>query len=131
MSKQVYEETQEFLEDKWGPLGGWAQAVMFAADLRPVTPKKKGSLSGLIPSTPSTVTSIKVESTHKTEWEETSPSKRTEDDSPLKRKADTKEFKRTRSATRMSIKRTESDLISDAVASKLSVDPAAGSREMK
>nr|XP_018263816.1 N-glycosylase/DNA lyase [Kwoniella dejecticola CBS 10117]OBR85974.1 N-glycosylase/DNA lyase [Kwoniella dejecticola CBS 10117] len=33
MSKQVYDETQQFLSDKWGPMGGWCQAVMFAADL--------------------------------------------------------------------------------------------------
>nr|XP_019013557.1 N-glycosylase/DNA lyase [Kwoniella pini CBS 10737]OCF52338.1 N-glycosylase/DNA lyase [Kwoniella pini CBS 10737] len=33
MSKQIYEETQQFLLDKWGPMGGWCQAVMFAADL--------------------------------------------------------------------------------------------------
>jgi hypothetical protein len=29
MSKQLYEEIQEFLADKWGPMGGWTQAVMF------------------------------------------------------------------------------------------------------
>jgi N-glycosylase/DNA lyase len=103
MSKQVYEETQEFLEDKWGPLGGWAQAVMFAADLRPITPKKKGSILGLLPTTPNSSTSIKVEAIAKPEWD-TSPSRRTKDDSPLKRKAETREFKRTRSATRLSIK---------------------------
>jgi hypothetical protein len=33
MSKLVYEETQAFLADAWGPLGGWCQAVLFAADL--------------------------------------------------------------------------------------------------
>jgi N-glycosylase/DNA lyase len=37
MSKQVYEEVQEFLLDKWGPMGGWCQAVMFATDLPPAT----------------------------------------------------------------------------------------------
>jgi N-glycosylase/DNA lyase len=130
MSKQVYEETQEFLEDKWGPLGGWAQAVMFAADLKPITPKKKGSISGLLPSTPNSSKIIKVESSAKPEWDP-SPSKRIEDDSPLKRKAETREFKRTRSATRLSIKRTESDLIADEVAAKLSVDPGPGSGEIK
>jgi len=130
MSKQVYEETQEFLEDKWGPLGGWAQAVMFAADLKPTTPKKKGSISGLLPKTPTSSTSIKVESSAKPEWDE-SPSKRIEDDSPLKRKAETREFKRTRSATRLSIKRTESDLIAEEVATKLKVDPGPGSEEIK
>ena len=130
MSKQVYEETQDFLEDKWGPLGGWAQAVMFAADLKPTTPKKKGSISGLLPKTPTSSTSIKVESSAKPEWDE-SPSKRIEDDSPLKRKAETREFKRTRSATRLSIKRTESDLIAEEVATKLNVDPGPGSEEIK
>jgi len=130
MSKQVYEETQEFLEDKWGPLGGWAQAVMFAADLKPTTPKKKGSISGLLPKTPTSSTSIKVESSAKPEWDE-SPSKRIEDDSPMKRKAETREFKRTRSATRLSIKRTESDLIAEEVATKLNVDPGPGSEEIK
>jgi len=130
MSKQVYEETQDFLEDKWGPLGGWAQAVMFAADLKPTTPKKKGSISGLLPKTPTSSTSIKVESSAKPEWDE-SPSKRIEDDSPLKRKAETREFKRTRSATRLSIKRTESDLIAEEVATKLKVDPGPGSEEIK
>ncbi|KIR74194.1 N-glycosylase/DNA lyase [Cryptococcus deuterogattii CA1014] len=33
MSKQIYEETQEFLLSRWGPMGGWCQAVLFAADL--------------------------------------------------------------------------------------------------
>jgi len=33
MSKIKYEEVQTFLVDKWGPMGGWCQAVMFAADL--------------------------------------------------------------------------------------------------
>lgn len=104
---------------------------MFAADLKPITPKKKASISTLLPSTPSTSKIIKVESSFKSEWDEASPSKRTVDDSPLKRKAETKEFKRTRSATRLSMKRTESDLIADEVASKLSVDPGPDSGEMK
>jgi len=33
MSKIRYDEVQTFLADKWGPMGGWCQAVMFAADL--------------------------------------------------------------------------------------------------
>lgn len=50
MSKVLYTEIQDFLVDKWGPMGGWCQAVMFAADLREsstalkpamVTPVKK------------------------------------------------------------------------------------------
>ncbi|WVF72170.1 hypothetical protein IAT40_006982 [Kwoniella sp. CBS 6097] len=40
MSKQVYDETQQFLLDKWGPMGGWCQAVMFAADLPAAKPTK-------------------------------------------------------------------------------------------
>lgn len=40
MSKQVYEETQEFLLDRWGPMGGWCQAVLFAADL----PQSQGKI---------------------------------------------------------------------------------------
>lgn len=35
MSKQIYDETQAFLLNIWGARGGWAQAVMFAADLAP------------------------------------------------------------------------------------------------
>jgi N-glycosylase/DNA lyase len=37
MSKQVYDEVQSFLLDRWGPMGGWCQAVMFAADLPSAT----------------------------------------------------------------------------------------------
>lgn len=40
MSKQVYEETQEFLLGRWGPMGGWCQAVLFAADL----PQSRGNI---------------------------------------------------------------------------------------
>lgn len=40
MSKQVSEETQEFLLDRWGPMGGWCQAVLFAADL----PQSQGKI---------------------------------------------------------------------------------------
>lgn len=35
VNKQIYDEVQKILVDKWGPMGGWCQAVMFAADLRP------------------------------------------------------------------------------------------------
>ncbi|ORY23036.1 putative purine-specific oxidized base lesion DNA N-glycosylase [Naematelia encephala] len=46
MSKQVYEEIQAFLSEQWGPMGGWCQAVMFAADLpiSTTTPRKAASL---------------------------------------------------------------------------------------
>jgi hypothetical protein len=116
MSKAIYEETQEFLEDKWGPLGGWAQAVMFAADLKPLntTPKKKnGSVSGL--------PTISPQSSVKAEWP-ASPSDNKSAESPLKRKSEVMEFKRTRSATRLSIRRTESDLIVDDLVDKLKVE---------
>lgn len=39
MSKLVYDEVQQFLLTQWGPMGGWAQAVMFAADLKETTIK--------------------------------------------------------------------------------------------
>lgn len=122
MSKQIYEETQEFLEEKWGPLGGWAQAVMFAADLKPAstntTPKKK---SGTI-SISSLSNSTSPKSSVKAEWPP-SPRSKLEDVSPLKRKSEVVEFKRTRSATRLSIRRTESDLIVDDLVDKLKVEP--------
>jgi N-glycosylase/DNA lyase len=120
MSKQIYEETQEFLEDKWGPLGGWAQAVMFAADLKPVTtPKKTTSTT----STPKASPITSLDSVVKAEWDSpASTGAYAEEPSPLKRKAQVVEFKRTRSATRLNLKRTESDLIADDV-DKLKVDP--------
>jgi N-glycosylase/DNA lyase len=120
MSKQVYEETQEFLSERWGPLGGWAQAVMFAADLKPVTtPTKK---TNNFVATPTISPSIKSESSIKVEWSESAALDVVNDEaSPLKRKAEVKEFKRTRSATRLSLHRTASDLIADEVAEKLSV----------
>ncbi|ORX39905.1 DNA glycosylase [Kockovaella imperatae] len=34
MSAQAYDEVQTFLQDKWGPMGGWCQAVVFAVDLK-------------------------------------------------------------------------------------------------
>lgn len=111
MSKQVYEETQEFLADKWGPLGGWAQAVMFAADLKPVatTPKKAAvKAEWRSPATPASPADTKVGFG--------SPASLYEG-SPLKRKGE--ELKRTRSATRTSLKRTESDLVVDDVEDKL------------
>jgi N-glycosylase/DNA lyase len=29
----MYDPLQQFLSDKWGPLGGWCQAVVFAAEI--------------------------------------------------------------------------------------------------
>ncbi|TXT06069.1 hypothetical protein VHUM_03542 [Vanrija humicola] len=37
MSASLYEDIQTFLSDKWGPLGGWCQAVVFASDIREPT----------------------------------------------------------------------------------------------
>ncbi|KAK8869783.1 hypothetical protein IAR55_000351 [Kwoniella newhampshirensis] len=87
MSKQVYEETQAFLSEKWGPMGGWCQAVMFAADL------------------PQAQVRVKKEKTAQTESSVTelvSPVKRTLDDSSIMKT----ELKRTRSATRLHVKRS-------------------------
>ncbi|WVQ70050.1 uncharacterized protein L199_008274 [Kwoniella botswanensis] len=80
MSKQVYNETQQFLLDRWGPMGGWCQAVMFAADL----PESKSTVK---------VVKTKVESslTVKRKLEDVSP---------------TLNLKRTRSATHLELQQT-------------------------
>ncbi|KLT45667.1 DNA glycosylase [Cutaneotrichosporon oleaginosum] len=39
MSPVLYDDIQSFLAEQWGPLGGWCQAVVFAADLKPAAPK--------------------------------------------------------------------------------------------
>ncbi|WVW83052.1 hypothetical protein I302_105069 [Kwoniella bestiolae CBS 10118] len=80
MSRQVYDETQQFLLDKWGPMGGWCQAVMFAADLPEPKPKVK-------------IVKTKIEST-------VTVKRKGEDVSP------TFNLKRTRSATRLEFKKT-------------------------
>lgn len=41
MSKALYDEVQGFLEERWGEMGGWCQAVMFAADLKPKKVKEE------------------------------------------------------------------------------------------
>nr|XP_031862776.1 uncharacterized protein CI109_001788 [Kwoniella shandongensis]KAA5529848.1 hypothetical protein CI109_001788 [Kwoniella shandongensis] len=83
MSKLIYDETQEFLLDKWGPLGGWCQAVMFAADLPQAQVKVKKE---------------KIVVTQKA----STPVKR-----PLENDFITNtELKRTRSATRLHVKRS-------------------------
>lgn len=112
MSKQIYDETQTFLEDKWGPLGGWAQAVMFAADLKVTTTPKttpiKERPSDFIKTEP---VSDLISSDNPDTLRDETP-----DASPLKRKsAAPTEFKRTRSATRLSIKRTDSARLIDKV----------------
>lgn len=111
MSKQVYDETQAFLEDKWGPLGGWAQAVMFAADLKVTTTPKttpiKKSSSSIIKTEP--IFDLASPDDPPT------PQVETPDASPLKRKSAPTEFKRTRSATRLSIQRTDSARLVDKV----------------
>ncbi|BEJ10472.1 hypothetical protein CcaverHIS641_0705070 [Cutaneotrichosporon cavernicola] len=43
MSPALYDDIQAFLTEQWGPLGGWCQAVVFAADLKPTTPKASRS----------------------------------------------------------------------------------------
>jgi N-glycosylase/DNA lyase len=59
MSKQVYDEVQSFLLDRWGPMGGWCQAVMFAADLPSTTVNR----------TPRALIKTKIESKVKVEME--------------------------------------------------------------
>jgi N-glycosylase/DNA lyase len=49
MSKALYDEVQEFLLDKWGPMGGWAQAVMFALELPDATVSKGAKGAGSTP----------------------------------------------------------------------------------
>lgn len=75
MSKALYDEVHAFLADKWGPMGGWAQAVMFAVDL-PVgreglgqggsTPSKSKGKSGGTGGTPRTPMTPKTPKTPKT-----------------------------------------------------------------
>ncbi|KAK4686570.1 N-glycosylase/DNA lyase, partial [Tremellales sp. Uapishka_1] len=137
MSKVLYEETQGFLTDKWGEMGGWTQAVLFAADLREstVTPRK-------------VKTEIKVESLIKMEdikgedmVSEVKPepldsplavkTEQNANDSPLKQKGKrtfdglpaANGFKRTRSASRIELKRQQSgvSIVAEQVA-KLEVD---------
>ncbi|KAE8537970.1 hypothetical protein D1P53_006037 [Cryptococcus gattii VGV] len=89
MSKQIYEETQEFLLSRWGPMGGWCQAVLFAADL----PQSQGK----------TKVKAKVESVLKTVVK-TETSLDSVDSIRRKRREDEIEklpaLKRTRSATK-------------------------------
>lgn len=89
MSKQIYEETQEFLLSRWGPMGGWCQAVLFAADL----PQSQGK----------TKVKTKVESVLKTVVK-TETSLDSVDSIRRKRREDDVEkppaLKRTRSATK-------------------------------
>jgi N-glycosylase/DNA lyase len=134
MSKQLYEEIQEFLADKWGPMGGWTQAVMFAADLpmststpqkNKTTPKKEivGTLQQTTPTQKSTKISkrevlrslsqdspskVKVEVIVKEEGEEKGNGKRsTQGDLPA-----IHGFKRTRSTARIELSRTSSSVTS-------------------
>lgn len=107
MSKQIYDGTQAFLEDKWGPLGGWAQAVMFAADLKvPTTPKTTP-----VKQRPSSMIKTEVVDDQSSPGDSGPLLDETPNASPLKRKSAPTEFKRTRSATRLSIKRTDSALL--------------------
>lgn len=65
MSPALYDDIQAFLANQWGPLGGWCQAVVFAADLKPTVPKTKPSRSATPakPSVSSRSLSPKVEVT--------------------------------------------------------------------
>lgn len=51
MSKALYDDVQRFLSDAWGPMGGWYQAVVFAADLNDTdgnrSTKRKGVKSNV------------------------------------------------------------------------------------
>lgn len=108
MSKQIYDETQAFLEDKWGPLGGWAQAVMFAADLKASTTarttpvkERRGRIEVGSPCN-------KVLPKYSPLLHET-----TTTFSPLKRKSEGRDFRRTRSATRLTTREADSILFAD------------------
>lgn len=110
MSKQIYDETQSFLEDKWGPLGGWAQAVMFAADLKTTTTPKT------TPVKQRSSTTIEAQPTLVSDHPDVKPVQdKPLESSPLKRKSATAEFKRTRSATKLSLQRTDSTQLVDKV----------------
>ncbi|KAL7423974.1 8-oxoguanine glycosylase ogg1 [Cryptotrichosporon argae] len=112
MSKHVYDEVQAFLADAWGPMGGWCQAVMFAADLapkaasRPGTPTRTktkrsadaGSPTPVAPLTPTALSSGDP-------YVDTHVKKRLGDARDLPGAGG---FKRTRSATRVALLRTES-----------------------
>lgn len=103
MSVQIYDETRAFLAERWGPLGGWAQAVMFAADLKPpATPKRTMSKPEVKLESPA-VSLASIDTPSQSHHNlSASPS-------PLKRKPELTEFRRTRSATRLDLKRSDSD----------------------
>lgn len=110
MSTQVYGETQTFLEDKWGPLGGWAQAVMFAADLKVSNTPKSTSVKSMPQVEKGTSPNAQTE-----EMASPRASQGKLDPSPRKRKTENVEFRRTRSATRLSMKRSDSELLMEQV----------------
>ena len=121
MSKQLYDEIQSFLLDKWGPHGGWCQAVMFAADLPVATtsPKKAKYVVKQELSSASPVSAVlETPNQERVGWIDTKPL-----DSPLKsrekRKSNTENladlpagygFKRTRSAARIELHRSPSSI---------------------
>ena len=55
MSPALYDEVQQFLSARWGEMGGWAQAVMFALDLPSATVSKgaRGTASSSVSRTAS------------------------------------------------------------------------------
>jgi len=133
MSKQLYDEIQSFLLDKWGPLGGWCQAVMFAADL-PVTtttPRKgKVMIKPENPPASPISTALVTPVDEKPAWPDAAPA-----DSPSKGREKRKPpiipvdmpagygFKRTRSAARIELQRSSSSVSAVAEAVKgLEVD---------
>lgn len=119
MSKQVYDEIQSFLLDKWGPQGGWCQAVMFAADLpaATTTPKKaKNVVKPQLPSASPSSTVLVAPVQEQVAWLDSNGM-----ESPLKscEKRKSKNgtladlpagygFKRTRSAARIELHRSSS-----------------------
>jgi len=128
MSKQLYDEIQSFLLEKWGPLGGWCQAVMFAADLPPTTVKKPRSTLKQEHSPDSPVsTALGTPADEKPSWIDVIPA-----GSPLKGREKRKSptgtsypgipavygFKRTRSAARIELQRTTSSVSAVAEAVK-------------
>jgi N-glycosylase/DNA lyase len=78
MSKAIYEDIQQFLSEAWGPVGGWYQAVVFAADLKPQaaksgtsTPKVEPQDSGKDTNLPKTDSSARTKRRAKPELADT------------------------------------------------------------
>lgn len=102
MSKQLYDDIQSFLVDKWGPLGGWCQAVMFAADLPPTISTPKSQKVWAEDWTPDRTSVLSDTSPSSTKSNVNGGFKRSLPETT------TPELKRTRSASRASLNRTDS-----------------------